>query len=239
MDALFSARQKIESGELKTPLPANATAEQLATFRKDNGIPDKPEDYFSNLPDGVKIDDADKVMLGDYAKTMHELNLTPAQAQKLFATRQAQLDKMIVDQGAQDNTLKTQVEDQLRGEWGNDYRPNLNAIHNLLNGFPEGAREALLNARGPDGKAIFNNKEVMQAFAQIARTVSPFGTITGADGGALNASGVESRMAEIVKMMGAPKGTPEYKAYYENPKVQAEYRDLISAQERLKARSAA
>lgn len=241
LNSAYSADAKIEELTAKAkagPLAADATPEQIATYRKDNGIPEKAEGYFENLPDGVKIDDADKAMLGDYAKTMHELNLTPAQASRLFATRQAQLDKMVEAQGVQDNTLKTQVEDQLRGEWGNDFRPNINSIHNLLSGFPEDAREALLNARSPDGKAIFNNKSLMQAFAQIARTVSPFGTVVGNDGGSLDAKGVEGRMAEIVKMMGAPKGSAEYKGYYDNPKVQEEYRTLIAAQERMKARVA-
>lgn len=242
LNSAYSADAKIEELTAKAkagPLAADATPEQIATYRKDNGIPEKAEGYFENLPGGIKLDDADKAMLGDYAKTFHELNLTPAQASRLLATRQEQLDKMVTTQVAQDETVKTAVEDQLRAEWGNDYRPNLNAIHNLLSGFPEDAREALMSARGPDGKAIFNNKSLLQAFAQIARTSSPFGTIVGNDGGSLDAKGVDTRMAEIVKMMGAPKGSADYRAYYDSPKVQEEYRNLIAAQERMKARTAA
>src|SRR5688572_23894721 len=56
--------QKISAGELKKGLPENATPEQVAEWRREQGLPEKPEGYLENLslPDGVVLGEADKPM---------------------------------------------------------------------------------------------------------------------------------------------------------------------------------
>ncbi len=42
----------------------------------------------------------------------------------------------------------------------------------------------------------------------------------------------------VVSNMGAPKGSPAYKAYWDDDKAQSRYRDLINARERAGKKAA-
>jgi hypothetical protein len=44
-----SLEQKLSSGEFKKPLAENATPEEKATWRKENGLPEKAEEYVAKL----------------------------------------------------------------------------------------------------------------------------------------------------------------------------------------------
>lgn len=237
LDALFNAQQKISSGELKAPLPKDPTPEQLAAYRKDNGIPEKADAYFANLPDGVKLTDSDKEMLKPYADLMHKHNLSPQAASEFLGIRAKMLDDLIANQAQNDQTLRAQVEESLRAEWGSEYRANINNIRTMLQGAPEDVREAILSARTSDGRALFNHPATTQYFAQLARQLNPFGTIVGADGGALTGKGADARIAEINGMMGKSDS-----AYWKGPQsaaIQKEYRDLLTARERANKHAAA
>jgi hypothetical protein len=43
---------------------------------------------------------------------------------------------------------------------------------------------------------------------------------------------IERRITEIESWMAAKKGSPDYKRYYDSPKVQAEYRELLSERQK-------
>ena len=238
LDAAWNAQQKISSGELKAPLPKDATPEQITAYRKDNGIPETAAGYFDKLPDGVKLDEADRAMLAPYTEIMHKHNLSPEAAGEFLAARAKVLDDLMGRQVETDKATRVQVEDELRKDWGAEYRSNVNNIHALFAGAPEDVRESILSARGPDGVALFNNAKTMQYFAQLARQMNPFGVILGGDGGALDQKGVEARIAEL----GGPKFMGNSNSeYWKGPtaeKLQKEYRDLIDARDRMRQRAA-
>ncbi|MGF7446190.1 hypothetical protein V7P28_21410, partial [Klebsiella michiganensis] len=54
-------QSKMSSGEFRAAkLPENPTNEELARWRKDNGVPDKADDYLADLPSGIVLGDEDK-----------------------------------------------------------------------------------------------------------------------------------------------------------------------------------
>ena len=57
-DALVNAQTLISKGEHKKALPVDATPEAMAEWRKNNGIPDKPENYKIDV--GAKINPRDQ-----------------------------------------------------------------------------------------------------------------------------------------------------------------------------------
>ena len=236
IDALIAAQNRISSGELKAPLPANATPEQIAEYRTQNGIPEKPEGYFEKLPDGLVIGAEDKPMFESFAKGLHALNAPPQIAQYAVKwyndLREEQLGKVAQN----DETHKAATEDTLRVEWGNDYRTNINHIQSFLSTAPEGVADLISNARGADGKAILNDPGTVKWLATLAREFNPVGTIVPGSGGN-PMQGIESRKAELTKMMGDQKSD-----YWKGPtaaKLQQEFRDLVDAESKLKARGAA
>jgi hypothetical protein len=58
-DAHLSLQQQLSSGEYVKRLPKDAKPEQVAEWRKNNGIPESPEKYDFNLPDGLVMGEAD------------------------------------------------------------------------------------------------------------------------------------------------------------------------------------
>lgn len=237
LDALFSAQQKIRSGDLKAALPKDATPEQLAAYRAENAIPEKADGYLEKLPDGVKVADDDKPIIEPYLKVFHDENVSPALAHKLLAVRSAEHERMIEARVTADQTEKTATEDALRSEWGNDYRGNINGIHGMFNGMGADVTEALLQARTPDGRALFNDPNVLKAFAQLSRELNPSASIVPATGGALEGKGVDDRITQIEALMGDRNS-----AYWKGgtaDKMQVEYRNLIDARNSMRKRNAA
>jgi hypothetical protein len=222
-------------------LPENATAEQVAQYRKDNGIPEKPEAYLDALTPEVKsaLDDTAKEILNPYLAKLQELNVPPTVAAQLISLRQAEVDRWAEQRIVKDTEMRQATEDALRGDWGNNYRAEINNINGMLSGAPQEVRDMLFSARLPDGTALLAGADTLRWLAQLARTVNPYSVPVGGDGGSLDQKGVDQRIAELDVWMGAPKGSENYKRYYDNPTVQKEYRDLIDARENMKRRTAA
>lgn len=232
LDAAWNAQERIAKGDLSKPLPENPTPEQLAEFRKAHGIPEKADDYWNVLP---KFEEADKGLIAPWLPLMHELNLSPQQAGKLGTFRQQLMEQWVDQRNTADQTLRTATEDELRQEWGGQYRAHVNGIEGFLRAnFGEDGMEAIKNARAPNGDRIFDNPGIRRALAQLV--VSTGGgnvTIVGADGKLMDAAGVEDRIAQIEKMMRDDNAN-----YIKNEKVQAEYRALIDKRSQNRARAA-
>lgn len=241
LEAGFQADQKISelTAIAKTVLPKDATPEQLAQYRKDNGIPEKPEDYLAGLPKEVALSDEDKGVLTPYLGLMQKHNMPPALAKEFIELRQAEVDRWTEERVAHDAEFKRKTEDVLRQDWGTNYRAEINNINNMLSGAPQEVQDMFYAARNPDGTGLLATPEALRWFAQLARTINPYSAPVGGDGGALDQKGVDARINEIESWMGSVKGSENYKKYYGNDKVQSEYRALIDAREMLKKRTAA
>ncbi len=238
LDAAWNANQRVASGELAKPLPENPTPEQLTEYRKAHGIPEKAEGYWEALPKDLKIEEGDKEIIAPYLPIMHELNLSPAQASKLIAFRQQEMERQVDERQAADVALRTQTEDELRNEWGGEYRAHVNNIKGFLRAnFGEEGMDEVMNARTPSGDPLLGSPAVLRALAQLA--VANGGgnvTITTADGGLMDQKGVQGRLDEIVNLM-----KDDSSEYWKGPKaesLQAEYRRLITAQQQMKSRAA-
>jgi hypothetical protein len=64
----------VSSGELKAnvPFPEKGTDEEKAAWRKDAGIPDKPEAYDLKFEDGFVVGEDDKPMVDELPQAAHE-----------------------------------------------------------------------------------------------------------------------------------------------------------------------
>jgi hypothetical protein len=123
-----SLEQKLSSGEFKKTLPENATAEETATWRKENGIPDKPEGYLEKLalPNGMVVGEEDKPIVSAFAEMALSKNWSTAQLNDAVAWHYAMQDKQRAEMQEQDGSFRTTTEDALRNQWKADYRTNMN-----------------------------------------------------------------------------------------------------------------
>jgi hypothetical protein len=228
---------KFSSGDYKRDLPKDAKPEEVAAWRVERGIPDKPEGYLEKLalPDGMVLGEADKPIVASFAEAALDGNMDAGQLSKLVTQYYKMQDQIAQQRAAADQEYKRSAEDELRAEWGPDYRPNLNAVKNLLAGMPEGAADNLLGGRLADGTRIGDNPGVVKWLASMSRELNPAATLIPAGTGDVG-KGVNDRIADIEKLMGDRSSD-----YWRGPKadaMQQEYRDLVDARDKMKSRAA-
>ena len=228
---------RLSSGEMKATLPENATEEQISEYRKQNGIPDKPEGYVEalKLPDGMVPGEADKPLLDAFAKEAQANNWTPGQYNQAVGWYYKMQDQLMAQRAEADEAYKLESQIDLTQEWGPQFRANLNAMGNLLSMFPEGVGDLLLAGRTADGQLIGNHPGILRGLVAIARELNPAATLLPAGSGS-GAANVDGRIAEIEKMMRTP-GSDYWKGDA-GARIQQEYRDLVTARDKMKSRAA-
>jgi hypothetical protein len=227
IDALLEAQKKISAGEVVKPLAKDATPEQVNEWRKANGVPEKPDAYFDKLPDGLVLGEEDKPIFASFAETMLEKNVPTEVMHEVVRWYQKFTDDQAANLADVENSSKAAVEDALREEWGADYRANLNMVNALLDSAPKGVKDSVLGARMPDGTPLGNDANLVRWLAATARELNPAATLVPGTG--MTATrGIEDRIAEIDKVMRTNR-----REYMRDTKMQEEYRQLLSARERL------
>lgn len=233
--ALREAQNKIRSGQVKTPLPDNPTAEQITAYRKDNGIPEAPEGYEKGLklPKGLVVGEADKPILASFLKDMHGGNATQAEVNRAVNWYYTQRDAEMAARHEGDKTAKRAIDDAMREEWGPDFRVNQRVLKEYVEGT--GMQDLLVGARGPDGNLLLANSKFVSWMTNKARDENPIATVVPNSGGTGMAT-ASARMAELEKMS-ADTTSDYWKRGKVGAALQQEMRDLIDAQERQKARA--
>lgn len=224
--------RKMSSGEVKAKLPADATEEQVAAWRKDNGIPEKADGYLSVLPSGLVIGDDDKPMINSFLERVHGKNAPPEVVAEAVEWYYAQQEEQITAQVTADKAFKQSAEDSLRAEWGGEYRANVNSISAFLDTAPQTddgqpLKDLLMGARLADGTRFGDNPAALKWLARLAADANPAGFVAPAGGG----SQVDSVRDEIAKIEGVMR--TDRAAYNKDEKMQARLRQLYDAEEKL------
>lgn len=222
--------KKKGTGELKKSLPEGATPEEITNWRKENGIPADHAGYLEGLqlPSGMAIGEADMPIVDGFLKRMHDQNTPPAIAQQALSYYYEAVQQQADELAQRDAQLHQSAQDELRADWGNEYRMNVGAVKSLLtNKFGEEVASSLYTARLADGSVLGNNPAVLKGLAQIAREIDPAATVVP---GVTNApAAIESEIAQIESKMGTA-------AYYADQGMQKRYLDLVTARDKVKAR---
>lgn len=226
---------KMSAGEVYEPLGDDPTEDQLAEWRKTNGVPESIDGYFENMPDGLVIGEDDKSLFESVADKLHGLNVKPEVMHTLVGWYDKLQEDAAATQHETDQGYQKNAEDALRNEWGVEYRQNINAVDSFLQGsFADGVGEKLLGARLSDGSLLADNSDVIKAFASISRELNPAATLVPATGASAGLS-ISDEIASIKKQMGNPNSE-----YWKGPKKDGEtimarrYEELLSADERMK-----
>jgi len=226
-DAMIAAQNRIRSGDLKSALPENPKPEELAQWRKDNGIPEAPDKYDLKFDDGLVIGEADKPVMDEFLKTAHESNLTPAQVKQVVKWHYKNQERLAEAQAAQDEQNRTEALDALNAEWGTKFRSEMNLITgSVLSIFPETVRNDLIGARLPDGRGVFNSPDILRALSAIAHQINPAGVVTPSGSGDM-----AKTIDDEIKMIESKMGTKEY---VKDQKMQDRYLQLVTARDLLK-----
>jgi hypothetical protein len=194
--------RQVQSDYIRKP-PEGASEKEIAEWRKEIGVPPKPDGYELPKLEGHEWTDADKPMLDLFLGKMHGENASQAQINASLGAY-AELVSSVKEQ--EYNTDKGDDEvcvDALRSEWGHEYRTHQSNVKNWLNNAekcPPELAAALRDARTPDGHRLIYNPEIWKILAPIAQdSLGASAHVPGGDGKTLDA--ISTRKEEIKKVM--------------------------------------
>lgn len=239
-DAHLGLVKKISAGELKNVAPAppeKATPEQLADWRKENGLPVETKGYVDaiKLPDGVVPGDADKPLLEGFAASALEANMPPAAYNAAVNWYFKNLDAQNKQRSEADHNQAGEAVRVLEAEWGPEFKANQNRIGALFADSPEVA-DMIFTARDAKGRILGNTPEFCRAIAQAHKAAYPAYSATTPDNAASSQS-VATEMTKIEGLMGDPRSTYNEKnssgQLTDGAKaMRSRYRDLVDAQQK-------
>jgi len=195
------------------------------------------------LPDGMVIGEADKPLVADFAKTMFEEGASQDEMNRSVNWYYKMQDQLKAKQDVDDKQSIIDSQGELIGEWGaGDYKVNTNAMGSLLATMPEEFKNSMLTARTGDGKLLGNTAAFIRWAAQTARELNPAASIVpaGADSAKTISAELESIETTLRKAQGGDADA--HRQYYGSdgkPGLEVRMRELIDAQEKMKARGKA
>lgn len=215
-------------------LAADATPEQVAEYRKSIGVPETHDKYEYKLPEGFNFGESDKPHVDMYLKAMHEKNAPPSVVEAGLKAYASIIEQQAVQYVAKDHADRRAFEDEMRQEWVNDYRPNINLVSNFINGAPPEIAEMMHHGRGPDGKALLNNPGFVRWINSLSRELNPAATVVHGQNGRDSLDTINEELAKFSDM----RRTQGMTAWHKNDAARARERELLGAKEKLEKRKA-
>jgi hypothetical protein len=206
-DAYRSLEKKMSGLKVPPSLPDNPTPEQVAEYRKQVGVPEKPEGYLEKLPEGLVIGEEDKPAMTMLAEALHAKNVSPDVLATVVDTYYKIIEHNQEEMVAAQQQLKQQASDALRAEWGADYRPTINSIKAMLDGVDEDTKSLIEGMQLADGSLAFNHPGFMRWMGGLATQINPAALVmpgqSGGDKMATIKQQIEANMAEMSKNINA------------------------------------
>lgn len=224
----------MSSGKLAKKLPTHYTAEELADFKKSNGIPDKAEGYDTNIGGGIVWGETDKAHIDNFTQYALDHNMTPEEVKRGLGWWAQYQESLVGQQDEVDSNNANLAQNELRAMWGGNVNRNLTFVKNMFEG-EKGTWSDFVNARGPDGKRLGDNPTIMKFMFQKFQEADPQAVDLPGNGAA-----PADPAKEKADMM--PLIRDKSSAYWKGPQsgaMQARYRELIEMDLRSKARAGA
>lgn len=225
-DALIEAQDKIRSGGLRVPFPADGDETAQNNWRKENGIPESFDKYEIKLDDDMVIGEGDKQMFESFLKEAHAENLSPSAVNKLASWYFKNQENAFNEQSKFDDTSMREFKKSLMEEWGGGYEANLDEIGNyLVANYGSEVASQLHLARLPDGRLLGNVPEIARAWLKQSRELNPGAVLV--PGASNQAAAVSDRITQIKGIM---RDNPDQ--YWGDKKMQDEFQKLLEYEEK-------
>lgn len=224
LKALKEAKALIRSGQLKKAAPDPKDEKAVAEWRKEQGIPEAATDYKPPTIKGHEWTDEDKPVLATYFEMAHAKGLPQAVLDanlEIYANLQRDA---VEKQFNFDKEARTNTEDDLRKDWGPEYRANMTLAKRALADVPE-VGDLWAEARLPDGRLLGSVPGFIRWASDLGRQAHGDAAFIEGDG----KSRGSSRLTEIREMQ-----TKEPDKYW-SKEIQAEELDLLSRESKSKS----
>lgn len=229
-DFLKDAKKRFDTvrdGKLLKPLGDDPSEAEVKAYRTAMGVPEKPEGYLEKLSGGLVVGVDDRPIVDKFLAAMHGVNapaaVTDAALQAYYGIVSEQ-DAAIAEATA---SAKAACEDTLREEYGADYRRNTTAADAYLETQPAELQKAIGEGFNAAGIPLKSDPVVMKWLVQLALEANPLATVV-PGAGANTASAIAEEIAKIEGLMRTDRN-----AYNKDATMQARYRELVDAREKL------
>lgn len=211
-ESYTALQQRVSSGELRSnkPRPSGegVTPEAVKAWKTERGLPGDVAEIKFPLPAGAKMEDLDeagKARVGHFTQAFFDGDLTQAQVDLVMTRYNEFAEKEASDRAVADAQLRDELEDNLRAEWGGDYRSNLAITDRFMQkAFGEETADLLMGARTADGRRLFNVPEFFKALTQLARANGVDDVVTGDTN--IGGKTVDQRIEEINNILRTDRG---------------------------------
>lgn len=212
-------------------LPEDPSAEELAEYRKQQGVPEKPEGYLEKLPDGLVVGADDRPFVDVFLEKMHAANAPKGISDAALTAYYQIVEDQAAEQSQRELDAHNESISELTEEWGKaDYKRNVNVTNAFISTLPEGVGAALTSGKDAAGLPMGSNPAVVRWLAGLALEANPLATVV-PGAGANAGSAIADEIASIEKTMRENRA-----AYNKDEKMQSRYRDLIDARLKLEAK---
>jgi hypothetical protein len=229
----LALEHKLSSGEYKRALPKDASPDEVAAWRAENGIPRSWEDYTIELGNGMAAGEADRPLLMAFAQFAHARGLSNADANDFATWYFEHQDALVSQREDTDAEFRLKTEEELREEMGPDYRRNINVANAMLGAMPGELAGRLAQGRMADGTKIGNDPAFLRWLIGLGLDMNPTATLVPAGTGDAGST-LDDEIGAIKAYMRTNRAD-----YAKDEKMQARYRDLLAARDRMKARGRA
>lgn len=152
------------------PLGVNPSSEEIASFRKQTGVPESAEEYGFDLPEGMEPTEADIAFRQEMAQAMHGSNVTAGQAAALGTTFNAILERQRSDTAEAATAAIEANVSELQREYGAEYDRNIELARRAARSFGSEGFVDFLESKTVDGVALGDHPDFVRAFARIGRS---------------------------------------------------------------------
>lgn len=234
LDAHLALLNRINSGEFLPKYPKGGKEDEVAKWRSEVGIPEKPDGYELALRNGVVPGEEDQEIINAFKEVAHAANFTPDQVNQAVSWWYDTQEQQVQARYDEDERIREEIEDKLRLEWGTDFRKNKAIIEAYLDAGPLGTKDKFLGARLSDGTPLASDLDVLRFLSDKAREYNPAMTLVPGEG-AGQLQSIEDEMTELMRWSGSAKGSVEWKKYWKEGG-ESRYRELADIKDRLRAR---
>jgi hypothetical protein len=202
---LLAQEQVIRRGAHKAPteLPANATPEQIAEYRKAVGVPETPDGYEIKFAPELGAGETEQSLVKSFAQFAHEQNVPAQHTKKLFDWYQQELMRTRQEEQSTRQRQIARNDADLQKEWGADYSRNARILGEWMETHPSLAQAI---------KTYAHDKGVLAEAVELALELADPESLIGGEPG-LGGKSMEDRIDELSGKYG--KRTPAEEKEYD------------------------
>lgn len=208
------ADAKIRSGQYKRTLATDATEDEIASYRKETGVPETADKYEIGMPNGVEPTEADKAIIDHFKGVFHANHIPADMAKKMVDAFYAHQGEVIgaATANARETTINNRA--TLKAEYGAEYGRNISTAMSWLDGIiGADARNALVGLPMRDGTNLGDNPAFVKLMVQAALQSGDAEALVSIDNPGGAAGTIEEQYRAAINLRFTdPKahGTPEH-----------------------------